>query len=158
MARNIFWGVSPSPLFPFSPPLSSPFFFVAKQPHSKCSCRIWGTLQAPPAGFEAETKPKTLFGVYRAPRNELSDCRCCSKRLICVALFYGQFLSLSSVIFRATNANPQPAVFGTTNIWWNATLPSVRCKSFAFYKVVRLHFSDVVHGQRGNSLFSSDVT
>ena len=91
MARNIFWGVSPSPLFPFSPPLSSPFFFVAKQPHSKCSCRFWGTLQAPPAGFGAETRPKTLFGVYRAPRNELSDCRCCSKRLICVALFYGQF-------------------------------------------------------------------
>jgi len=28
--------------------------------------------------------------------------------------------------------------------WWNATLPSLRWKSFAFYKVVRWHFSGVV--------------
>ena len=43
--------------------------------------------------------------------------------IICVALFYGQFfLSLWSVIFKATNANPQPALFRVTNIWRNATL------------------------------------
>jgi len=46
------------------------------------------------------------------------------------------FLSLWSVIFKATNANPQPALFIVTNIWRNATLSAVRCKSFAFYKVV----------------------
>ena len=37
-------------------------------------------------------------------------------------------------------AKPQPALFSATDIWRNATLPSVRCKSFAFYKVVRWHF------------------
>jgi len=56
--------------------------------------------------------------------------------IICIALFYGQFLSLWSVIFKATNAKPQPALFRVTNIWRNATLSVVRCKSFAFYKVV----------------------
>jgi len=60
--------------------------------------------------------------------------------VICIAIFYGQFfLSLWSVIFRATNANPHPALSRVTNIWRNATLPlpAVRCKSFTFYKVVR---------------------
>jgi len=37
-----------------------------------------------------------------------------------------------------------PAIFRVTNIWRNATLPAVRCKSFTFYKVVRWHFSGVV--------------
>jgi len=64
--------------------------------------------------------------------------------VICVALFYGQFLSLWSVIFKATNANPQPALFRVTNIWRNTTLSAVECKSFAFYKVVWWHFSGVV--------------
>ena len=64
--------------------------------------------------------------------------------IICLALFYGQFLSLWSVIFKATNANPQPALFRVTNIWRNATLSAVRCKHFAFYKVVWWHFSGVV--------------
>ena len=49
------------------------------------------------------------------------------------------FLSLSSVIFKATNANPQ-----SHNIWRNATLSAVRCKSFAFYKVVWWHCSGAV--------------
>jgi len=42
------------------------------------------------------------------------------------------FLSLWSVIFKAINAiaNPQPALFKVTNIWRNATLSAVRCKSF----------------------------
>jgi len=51
--------------------------------------------------------------------------------------FYGQFfLSHWSVIFKVTNANPQPALFRVTNIWRNATLFAVRCKSLTFYKVV----------------------
>ena len=54
------------------------------------------------------------------------------------------FLSLWSVMFKATNANPQPAILRVTNIWRNATLPAVRCKSFTFYKVVWWHFSCVV--------------
>ena len=54
------------------------------------------------------------------------------------------FLSLWSVIFKATSANPQPALFRVTNIWRNATLPAVRFSSFTFYKVVWLHFSGVV--------------
>ena len=65
--------------------------------------------------------------------------------IICVALFYGQFfLSLWLVIFRATNANPQPALSRVTSIWRNATLPAVRCKSITFYKMVWWHFSGVV--------------
>jgi len=36
--------------------------------------------------------------------------------IVCVAIFYGQFLFLWSVIFRATYANPQPAFFRVTNI------------------------------------------
>ena len=78
---------------------------------------------------------------------ERENCNCCTAIclltvvyvliIICVAIFYGQFfLSLWSVIFRAINANPQPALFRVTNIWRNATLPAVRCKSFTFYKVV----------------------
>jgi len=47
------------------------------------------------------------------------------------------FLSPWSVIFKATNASSQPALFRVTNIWRNATLSAVRCKSFTFYKVVR---------------------
>jgi len=46
----------------------------------------------------------------------------------------------TSQLFRATNVYPQPALFGATNIWRNATLPLVGCKSFAFHKVVRRHF------------------
>jgi len=37
------------------------------------------------------------------------------------ALFYGHFLSLWSDIFKATNANPQPALIRVTDIWWNST-------------------------------------
>ena len=57
-----------------------------------------------------------------------------------VFYLFGQW----SVIFKTTNANPQQALFRVTNIWRNATLPAVRCKSFTFYKVVWLHFSFVV--------------
>jgi len=32
--------------------------------------------------------------------------------------------------------NHKLALFRVTNIWTNATLPAVRCKSFTFYKVV----------------------
>ena len=60
--------------------------------------------------------------------------------VVCVALFYGQFIYIFGQSFclsiRATNANPQPALFKATNIWRNSTLPSVRCESIAFYKVV----------------------
>ena len=66
------------------------------------------------------------------------------------------FKSLWSVIYKAINVNPQPALFRVTNIWRNAILSAVRCKSFAFYKVVWWHFSGVVGG--GNSLFFSEIT
>ena len=49
--------------------------------------------------------------------------------IICVALFYGQFFYL----FGQSFLKPQPALFRVTNIWRNATLPAVRCKSFTFY-------------------------
>ena len=87
--------------------------------------------------------------------SEETNCNCCTVAyltyccllhpIICVALFYGQFfLSLWSIVFNATNANPQPSSFKVTNIWRNATLPEVRCKSFTFYKVVWWHISWVV--------------
>ena len=62
-------------------------------------------------------------------------------------ILWSVFSSTWSVIFKATNANPQPALFRVTNIWRNATLPAVRslrCKSFTFYKVVWWHFSGVL--------------
>ena len=73
-----------------------------------------------------------------------TNCNCCTAAylftycclllpIICVALCDGHFLSLWSVVFRATKANPQPALFRAINIWRNATLPSVTCKSFAFF-------------------------
>ena len=97
---------------------------------------------------------------------EETNCNCCTAAylltyyclllpIICVALFYGQFLSLWSVIFKATNANPQLA--RVTNIWRNATLSAVRCKSFAFYKVVWWHFSGVV-GKGVTVCFFSEIT
>jgi len=39
------------------------------------------------------------------------------------SILWSVFLSLLSVIFRATNANPQRALFRATSIWRNATLP-----------------------------------
>ena len=84
---------------------------------------------------------------YRLLTSEETNCNYCTAAylfpycclllpIICVTLFYGHFLSLWSVIFRATNANSQPALFRVTHIWRNATLPAVKCKSFTFYKVV----------------------
>jgi len=55
--------------------------------------------------------------------------------IICVAL-WSVFISLVSYFQSRANANPQRALFRVTNIWRNATLPAVRCKSFTFYKVV----------------------
>ena len=52
-------------------------------------------------------------------------------------------LSLVS-LFKATNTNPPPSLFRLTNIWRNATLHAIRCKSFTFYKVVWWHFTCVV--------------
>ena len=84
--------------------------------------------------------------------SEETNCHCCSAAylftchclllpIICLAIFCGQFfLSLWSVIFKATNAKPQLALFRVANIWTNATLLAVRCKSFTFYKVVWWHF------------------
>ena len=60
--------------------------------------------------------------------SEETNCNCCTAAylftyccllltIIYVALFYGQFfLSLWSVIFKATNAKPQLALFRVTNI------------------------------------------
>ena len=91
---------------------------------------------------------KTSAFLFFQYLSEETNCNCCTAAylftyfclllpVICVALFYCQFfLSPWSVIFKATNANPQPALFRVTNIWRNATLPAVRCKNFAFYKVV----------------------
>ena len=62
---------------------------------------------------------------------------------LCSPILWPVFF-ISLVIFRATNANPQPALFRLTNIWRKATLPAVGCKSYTFYKVVWWHFSGVV--------------
>jgi len=81
-----------------------------------------------------------------------TKCNCCAAAylftycclllsIICIALFCGQFSLVSHFVY--LTANPQPALFRATNISRNATLPSVRCKSFAFYKVVWWHFSGV---------------
>ena len=86
--------------------------------------------------------------------SEETNCNCCTAAylhvllLLFTASYYlcspilWSFLYLWSVIFKATNANPQPALFRATDIWRNAT--TVRFKSFTFYKVVWLHFSGVV--------------
>ena len=66
-------------------------------------------------------------------------------------ILWSVFLSLWSVIFKATNAKPQLALFRVTNMWRNATLPAVRCKSFTFYKVVWWYFAGVVG--RGVTVF-----
>ena len=85
--------------------------------------------------------------------SEETNCNCCTAAylftycclllpVICLALFCGQFLLyLWSTIFKATNAKPQLALFRVTNIWRNATLSAVECKSFAFYKVCLLYTS-----------------
>ena len=49
---------------------------------------------------------------------------------LCSPILWSVFLFIWSVIFKAINANPQPALFRVTNIWRNATLPAVRCKKF----------------------------
>ena len=72
-------------------------------------------------------------------------------------ILWSVFLSLWSVIFKATNAKPQLALFRVTNIWRNAALPAVRCKSFTFYKAVWWHFSDVV-GKGGPFLWTQCIT
>ena len=87
--------------------------------------------------------------------SEETNCNCCTAAYLftycclllpIVCVFCGEFfLSLWSVVFKATNANPhQPSLFRVTNIWRHATLPTARCKSFTFYQVVRWHFSYVV--------------
>jgi len=91
--------------------------------------------------------------------SEETICKCCTAGylfiycclllpIIFVALFCGHFyfLSLWLVTFKATNANPQPALFRfrVADIWRNAILSAVRFKSFTFYTVVWLHFSRVV--------------
>ena len=65
--------------------------------------------------------------------------------IICVDLFYGQFFYLSGQSFSKPPMPTHNRLFSkVTNIWRNATLPAVRCKSFTFYKVVWLHISCVV--------------
>jgi len=87
--------------------------------------------------------------------SEETNCNCCSAAFVYLLLFtasyyllshilWSVFLSVWSVIFKATNAEPQLALFRVTNIWRNATLHAVRCKSVTFYKVVWWHFSGVV--------------
>ena len=111
------------------------------------------TLGNPKKSFSAVIS-YTYFRLFALSRKK-TNYNCCTAvclltvvyviPIICVAIFHGQFfLSLWSAIFRATNANPQHALFRVTNIWRSATLPAIRCKSFTFYKVVRWHFSGVV--------------
>ena len=64
--------------------------------------------------------------------------------IICLAPFYGQFFNLFGQSFSKPPMPTHNRLFSVTNIWRNATLPAVRCKSFTFYKVVWWHFSCVV--------------
>ena len=99
--------------------------------------------------------------------SEGTNCNCCTAAyltycclllpIICIAQFYGQFFISLVSSFQSHHANPQPSLFKVTNIWRNATLSAVRCKSFAFYKVVWWHFSGVV--SKGVTVcFFSEIT
>jgi len=58
-------------------------------------------------------------------------------------ILWSAFTSLvSHFVYLA--ADPQPALFRTTNIWETQHYLTVRCNSFAFYKVVRWYFLGVV--------------
>ena len=61
------------------------------------------------------------------------------------------------VLFRATDANPQPAFFQSHQRLEKCNIPSVRWKSCAFYKVVWWHFSGVV-GKGITVCFFSEIT
>ena len=92
----------------------------------------------------------TILHYLRRNKLQLLYCSLCVYLLLFTTFYYLcgpvllSVLSLWSVVFKATNAIPQQALFRVTNLWRNATLPAVRCKSFTFYKVVRWHFSGVV--------------
>ena len=58
---------------------------------------------------------------------------CKSARIVCQS---GMRTSCRSVVLRQW--------LNFSRAWWNATSPSVRWKSLAFYKVVRWHFSGVM--------------
>jgi len=73
----------------------------------------------------------------------------CSKKIVFYSITLSQkkqtaTVVLQLIIIKATNANAQLALFRVTNIWRNATLPAVRCKSFTFYQVAWFHFSGMV--------------
>ena len=53
-------------------------------------------------------------------------------------------LAVTLLAWHSSCHTSQPALFRATSVWRNATLHSVRWTSFAFYKVVRWHFSGVV--------------
>jgi len=65
-------------------------------------------------------------------------------------------LALTLLAWHSNCHTSQPVLLRATNVWRNATLPSVRSKSFAFYKVVRWHFSGIVG--KGIKVFSSEIT
>jgi len=54
-----------------------------------------------------------------------------------IPILWSVFISVVSHFQRHQCQPTIPARFRVTNIWRNATLPAVRCKSFTFYKVVR---------------------
>jgi len=71
-------------------------------------------------------------------------------------ILWSVFYLFGQSFFKATNADPQPALFRVANSWRNATLSAVRCKSFTFYKVVWWHSSCVVG--KGVTVCFSEIT
>jgi len=49
-------------------------------------------------------------------------------------------LAMTLLAWHSSCRTSQPVLFRATNVWRNATLPSVRSNSLAFYKVVHWHF------------------
>ena len=88
----------------------------------------------------------TDFGLLRyLRRNELQLLYCSLSvyLLLFTASYYLRSPILSSVFYLFGQSFSKPLMpthnrlFSVTNIWRNATLSAARCKSFAFYKVVR---------------------
>ena len=135
-------------------------------PHSRASLSLWSPLLSPSQCDSSFTPTYTDFRLLcYLRRNKLQLLYCSlSYLMLFTASYYlrspilwSVFLSLRSVVFIATNANPQPSLFKVTKIWRNAALPAVRCKSFTFYKIVWWHISCVV-GKGVTVCFFSEIT
>ena len=106
------------------------------------SCCDMGRISAQHGGWYSWSVAKKTGSMYPCRRWSLWTCA------VTLLAWHSICHTSQPVLFRATNANPQPAFL-------TAIKPSVRWKICAFYKVVRWHFSGVV--VRGNSLFSSEI-